>query len=103
MYTIVLLWSTKDAEVAHWDEAPLVRDWNGREVSLRAGPRDRKGPDGPLEPVAVYAPDEFTEAFLADPVRRYMLPVSSDRDPRWPSHPHSQRDSLHEADMWAVE
>ncbi|ANZ41424.1 lysine 2,3-aminomutase [Lentzea guizhouensis] len=49
------------------------------------------------------SPDAFTEAFLADPVRRYMLPVSSDRDPRWPSHPHSQRDSLHEAEMWVVE
>ena len=48
------------------------------------------------------APD-FTEAFLADPVRRYMLPVASDRDPHWPSHPHSQRDSLHEAEMWVVE
>ncbi|NGY65874.1 lysine 2,3-aminomutase [Lentzea sp. NEAU-D13] len=48
-------------------------------------------------------PAEFTEAFLADPVRRYMLPVRSDRDPRWPSHPHSQRDSLHEAEMWVVE
>jgi len=49
------------------------------------------------------APSDFTEAFLADPVRRYMLPVRSDRDPRWPSHPHSQRDSLHEAEMWVVE
>jgi lysine 2,3-aminomutase len=39
----------------------------------------------------------------ADPVRRYMLPVFTDRDPRWPSHPHASRDSLHEADMWAVE
>ena len=44
-----------------------------------------------------------TEAFYADPVRRYMLPVRSDRDPEWPSHPHSQRDSLHEAEMWVVE
>jgi lysine 2,3-aminomutase len=52
---------------------------------------------------AALTPDEFTEAFLADPVRRYMLPVKSDRDPRWPSHPHSQRDSLHEAEMWVVE
>ncbi|HEX8867645.1 MAG TPA: lysine 2,3-aminomutase [Lentzea sp.] len=49
------------------------------------------------------APADFTDAFLADPVRRYMLPVKSDRDPRWPSHPHSQRDSLHEAEMWVVE
>jgi lysine 2,3-aminomutase len=49
------------------------------------------------------SPAEFTESFLADPIRRYMLPVKSDRDPRWPSHPHSQRDSLHEAEMWVVE
>jgi lysine 2,3-aminomutase len=44
-----------------------------------------------------------TEAIYADPVRRYMLPVFSDRDPVWPSHPRSSRDSLHEAEMWAVE
>jgi KamA family protein len=44
-----------------------------------------------------------TEAMYADPVRRYMLPVFSDRDPVWPSHPHASRDSLHEAEMWAVE
>ncbi|MGI6874892.1 MULTISPECIES: KamA family radical SAM protein [Amycolatopsis] len=46
---------------------------------------------------------DSTEAFYADPVRRYMLPVRSDRDPEWPSHPHSARDSLHEAEMWVVE
>src|SRR5512132_2734227 len=39
----------------------------------------------------------------ADPVRRYMLPAFDDRDAQWPSHPLSTRDSLHEADMWAVE
>ena len=38
-----------------------------------------------------------------DPVRRYMLPAHSDRDPEWPSHPRAERDSLHERDMWAVE
>jgi lysine 2,3-aminomutase len=38
-----------------------------------------------------------------DPIRRYMLPAFDDRDPDWPSHPRAQRDSLHEADMWAVE
>ena len=42
-------------------------------------------------------------AMYADPVRRYMLPVFSDRDPQWPSHPRASRDSLHEAEMWAVE
>lgn len=38
-----------------------------------------------------------------DPVRRYMLPAFKDRNPDWSSHPHSTRDSLHEADMWVVE
>ena len=46
---------------------------------------------------------EFTDAFRADPVRRYMLPVFSDRRSDWPSHPFASRDSLHEHDMWAVE
>ncbi|MGB6457499.1 MAG: lysine 2,3-aminomutase [Streptosporangiaceae bacterium] len=45
----------------------------------------------------------FTEAFYADPVRRYMIPVFSDRHPEWPSHPRASRDSLHEAEMWPVE
>ncbi|HEY6493965.1 MAG TPA: lysine 2,3-aminomutase [Trebonia sp.] len=45
----------------------------------------------------------FTDAWYADPVRRYMLPVFSDRQPEWPSHPYATRDSLHEAEMWAVE
>ena len=44
-----------------------------------------------------------TEAFYADPIRRYMLPAASDRDPVRPSHPYSARDSLHEAQMWVVE
>ena len=46
---------------------------------------------------------EFTDAWYADPVRRYMLPVFSDRHAEWPSHPCATRDSLHEAEMWAVE
>ena len=29
----------------------------------------------------------FTDAFYADPVRRYMIPVFSDRRTDWPSHP----------------
>ncbi len=48
-------------------------------------------------------PGSLTEAFRADPVRRYMLPLASDRSPRWSSHPLAERDSLHEAQMWAVE
>jgi lysine 2,3-aminomutase len=45
----------------------------------------------------------FTAALLADPVRRYMLPVRSDRHPVWPSHPQASRDSLHEHEMWVAE
>ena len=45
----------------------------------------------------------FTDAFYADPIRRYMIPVRSDRETEWPSHPHSERDSLHEAEMWVAE
>lgn len=49
------------------------------------------------------APGSWTDAFLADPIRRYMLPVASDRYTDWPSHPFAARDSLHEHDMWAAE
>jgi lysine 2,3-aminomutase len=45
----------------------------------------------------------LTDAFYADSVRRYMLPVFSDRRTDWTSHPHSSRDSLHEHEMWKVE
>jgi lysine 2,3-aminomutase len=48
------------------------------------------------------APD-WTAAFYADPVRRYMIPVASDRRTDWPSHPYATRDSLHEHDMWVAE
>ncbi|MEN3584823.1 lysine 2,3-aminomutase [Streptomyces sp. ZYX-F-203] len=48
-------------------------------------------------------PGDLTKAFHDDPVRRYMLPVFSDRHPDWPSHPMASRDSLHEQDMWVVE
>src|SRR6266571_1014874 len=47
------------------------------------------------------APD--TQGFYADPVRRYMIPVASERHPDWPSHPNATRDSLHEHDMWVAE
>jgi lysine 2,3-aminomutase len=53
--------------------------------------------------VPALAGGSFTEAFYADPVRRYMIPVFSDRRTDWPSHPHATRDSLHEHDMWAAE
>jgi lysine 2,3-aminomutase len=56
-----------------------------------------------MVPAASPAEPGFSEAFYADPVRRYMIPVYSDRRTDWPSHPEASRDSLHEAEMWAVE
>ena len=54
-----------------------------------------------LPPQMVNTMDEAD--LYADPVRRYMAPAFSEREPEWPSHPMASRDSLHEADMWAVE
>ena len=48
-------------------------------------------------------PGSLTDAFYADPVRHYMIPVFSDRRTDWASHPHASRDSLHEHDMWVAE
>ena len=56
-----------------------------------------------MVPAGSPAEPGFTEAFYADPVRRYMIPVFSDRRTDWPSHPEASRDSLHETEMWAVE
>lgn len=56
-----------------------------------------------MVPAGAPAGPDFTEAFYADPVRRYMIPVLSDRRTDWPSHPHATRDSLHEHDMWVAE
>ena len=56
-----------------------------------------------MAPLTAAGDPGFTEAFYADPVRRYMIPVLSDRRADWPSHPVASRDSLHEAEMWAVE
>jgi len=59
----------------------------------------------PPQMVNTMVPDRVpdTESFYADPIRRYMLPVATDRHLDWPSHPHATRDSLHEHDMWVAE
>ncbi|MEU4955589.1 KamA family radical SAM protein [Streptomyces lavendulae] len=48
-------------------------------------------------------PGSLTDAVYHDPIRRYMLPVFSDRRADYPTHPKAGRDSLHEKQMWAVE
>jgi lysine 2,3-aminomutase len=57
---------------------------------------------GTVAPMPAGGP-AFTAAFYADPIRRYMLPVRSDRSRDWPSHPRASRDSLHEQEMWVAE
>ena len=58
----------------------------------------------PPQMLNTMAPDGVTTAALyEDPVRRYMIPVASDRRSDWSSHPHAARDSLHEHDMWVAE
>ena len=56
-----------------------------------------------IVPEGAAAGEAYTEAFYSDPVRRYMLPVYSDRRTDWPSHPYATRDSLHEHEMWVAE
>ena len=48
-------------------------------------------------------PGSLTDAFYADPIRRYMLPMLTDRLVEWGSHPYASRDSLHEQAMWVAE
>src|ERR1700728_404735 len=115
--------SAADWESAQWQRAHCVK--NARQLRQVTGPgldetffadlerdqRERATMSMLLPPqmlntmVPGGSPDRpgFTEAFYADPVRRYMIPAFSDRRPDWPSHPYAQRDSLHEAEMWAVE
>lgn len=61
MFTIVVLWDAKNAEVTQWEEIPALITWKDRELSLRAGPRERVDSDGNSSQVAVYLPDELNE------------------------------------------
>ena len=115
--------SAADWESAQWQRAHCVK--NARQLRQLMGPgldeaflADLERDQGERATMSLLLPPQmlntmaptlgpadpgFTAAFYADPVRRYMLPVFSDRQQDWPSHPYAQRDSLHEAEMWAVE
>jgi lysine 2,3-aminomutase len=108
----------RDVSVAEWESALWQRKHtvkNLRELKEALGDLL---PDTLLESVARDQRERATMSLLippqmintmdetdlwSDPVRRYMLPAFDDRETEWPSHPKAQRDSLHEADMWAVE
>jgi len=108
----------KDVTPAEWESAL----WQRRHTVKNLG--ELKAALGPLLPESLAASidrdirDRATMSMLVpphmlntmnerdlwnDPVRRYMLPAFDDRHSEWPSHPRASRDSLHEADMWAVE
>ena len=100
-------------ESAQWQRAHTVK--NLREFKEALGPfltddlaedidrdqRERATMSMLLPPQMINTMDE--RDLRGDPVRRYMAPAFSDRDPEWPSHPLAERDSLHEGEMWAVE
>ena len=105
--------SVQEWESAQWQRAHSVK--NLRELKEALGPfltddlaadiqRDmleRATMSMLVPPQMLNTMDE--DDLRADPVRRYMAPAFSERDPVWPSHPYASRDSLHESDMWAVE
>jgi lysine 2,3-aminomutase len=81
--------------------ADLERDQAERATMSMLVPPQMMNTMVPSAPVG--GPGSLTEAFYADPVRHYMIPVFSDRRADWSSHPHATRDSLHEHDMWVAE
>jgi lysine 2,3-aminomutase len=105
--------SRQDWESAQWQRAHTVKNLRQLEAAL-----GDLLPDDLLASIERDQAERATMSMLlppqmlntmnerdlwADPVRRYMLPAFDDRDAQWPSHPLAIRDSLHEADMWAVE
>jgi len=105
--------TTEQWESAQWQRAHSIK--NLRELKEAFGPfldedltndiqRDmfeRATMSMLIPPQMINTMDE--RDLRSDPVRRYMVPAFSERDAEWPSHPYASRDSLHEADMWAVE
>jgi len=105
--------STGEWESAQWQRAHSVK--NLKELKDALGEhltdellsdidrdqRERATMSMLIPPQMVNTMDE--RDLRADRVRRYMAPAFSEREAEWPSHPMASRDSLHEADMWAVE
>ncbi|MGH2818382.1 MAG: KamA family radical SAM protein [Actinomycetota bacterium] len=105
--------TSKEWRSARWQRQHTVKNLDELQKALQD-----KLPEGLLESIRRDQAERATMSMLvppqmlntmdetdlwSDPIRRYMIPAFADRDPEWPSHPLSQRDSLHEADMWAVE
>jgi lysine 2,3-aminomutase len=105
--------SQADWESAQWQRAHTVKNLRQLQsafgellpesllASIQRDQAERATMSMLLPPQMLNTMDE--RDLWSDPVRRYMLPAFDDRDHDWPSHPLATRDSLHEADMWAVE
>lgn len=61
MIRVILLQGGDRHRLELRDDAPELLDLDGVTYSLRAGPRTPQPTDHPWEPVAVYAPDEYSE------------------------------------------
>jgi lysine 2,3-aminomutase len=100
-------------ESARWQRANSVRSVRGLEdifgahlgdalcAEIAADQREAAVMPMLVPPHMLSTMDET--ALADDPVRRYMLPARCEREPTWPTHPCGGRDSLREAEMWAVE
>lgn len=105
--------TTEEWESAKWQRLHTVKNLEGLQKvfgdllpadlveSIRRDQAERATMSMLIPPQMLNTMDETD--LWADPIRHYMIPAFADRDPEWPSHPCSERDSLHEADMWAVE
>ena len=100
-------------ESAQWQRAHTVKNLKELKTALGAHLTDALAADLQRDMVeratmSMLIPPQMINTMderdlFADPVRRYMAPALTDRQVEWPSHPYAARDSLHEADMWAVE
>jgi lysine 2,3-aminomutase len=105
--------TTEEWESAQWQRAHTVK--NLKEFKAALGEhltdelyRDVERDQQERATMSMLIPPQMINTMdesdlYADPIRRYMAPAYSEREPEWPSHPMASRDSLHEADMWAVE
>jgi lysine 2,3-aminomutase len=105
--------TTEEWESAQWQRAHTVKNLKEFKAALgehltdelygdvERDQQERATMSMLIPPQMINTMDESD--LYADPVRRYMAPAYSEREPDWPSHPMASRDSLHEADMWAVE
>ena len=105
--------TTEQWESAQWQRAHTVKNLKefkaalGDHLDRRAVRRHRARPAGAGHDVDAHPPADDQHDGRDRPPGRPRPPVHGARlqrpRPEWPTHPLRLRDSLHEADMWAVE